>query len=471
MKKIFATLAAVLFVLSFAASAFAIHAEIPADTQAIAAKGTTQIILGGEIRTRAWWRNGLFAALGQDPTKATDSDAWYDQRIRLSIDAQVSPNVQGFIQLESSGSNFDNTNDKYVWGTSGGNSAGSNAKPKSDFNFLQAWILYKGSGLFGFNSGLKIGHMPLALGEKQFFDHTQMGDDALVFFMDPSKAVHIGLLTAKFSEGAIGDNTDDVDAYVGLVTWKWNEQNTVGLNYTYANLSDIGLAMSNIELHGNGKFGNFGYKAQVDFQFGNLCQDGKAGCTEDVDFSGWAAYVAANYNMNPVNFRGSFAYGSGNDGSDFDENTKRVTGVSEFVPFVGNVQNYAFIYEYQHATTAFNPSGLNSAFPSNGHAGGIANTIYVNLGLDYDATKEIKLGLDGYYFWASKTGSFEKALGKDVSDTGGWEIDAKLNYRFAKNLTYQLDIGYFDPGSFYEDAYNIDTKGVTALRNTLTLSF
>jgi len=50
-KKTFAGIAAVLFVLSFAASAFAIHAEIPAESQAVVGKGTTQITLGGELST------------------------------------------------------------------------------------------------------------------------------------------------------------------------------------------------------------------------------------------------------------------------------------------------------------------------------------------------------------------------------------------------------------------------------------
>ena len=59
MKKTFAVIAAVLFVLSFAASAFAIHAEIPAETQAVVAKSATQITLGGEIRVRGWYTNNL----------------------------------------------------------------------------------------------------------------------------------------------------------------------------------------------------------------------------------------------------------------------------------------------------------------------------------------------------------------------------------------------------------------------------
>ncbi len=59
MKKYLALILGVLFVLSFAASAFAIHAEIPSETQAVVAKGSTQITLGGEIRTRGWWQDNI----------------------------------------------------------------------------------------------------------------------------------------------------------------------------------------------------------------------------------------------------------------------------------------------------------------------------------------------------------------------------------------------------------------------------
>ena len=85
-------------VLSFAGAALAIHSEIPADTQAIVAKGSTQLSLGGEIRVRGWYYDNLGPyfgkAVGQDP-QDSNSKANYDQRVRLSLDAVVSPNVSG----------------------------------------------------------------------------------------------------------------------------------------------------------------------------------------------------------------------------------------------------------------------------------------------------------------------------------------------------------------------------------------
>ncbi|MDP2156946.1 MAG: hypothetical protein Q8K68_04465, partial [Nitrospirota bacterium] len=317
MKKILVVLAAAVLVLSFAGAALAIHAEIPAETQAIVAKGSTQITLGGEIRVRGWYYNNLApygtAAVPGTPVESNSKANW-DQRVRLNIDAQVTPNVQAYIQLESSTA-IDGQKDTWTWGN-------LNTKPAT-MNIAQAWILYTGSGLFGFNSGLKVGHMPLKLGEGQFFDNTQFGDDAVVFFMDPTKELHIGLLTIKASDGSTGDNTDDLDAYVGLMTYKIAKTHTLGMNYTYINKSDWALKFQNLGLHANGTAGKFGYKAEVDFQFGSVDEG-----ADKAKFRGVGVFLAANYKVTPeFNLRGSFAYGSG----DTEEDNKN----TEFQTLVG----------------------------------------------------------------------------------------------------------------------------------------
>jgi len=467
-KKIFATLAAVLFVLSFAASAFAIHAEIPAETQAVVAKGATQITLGGEIRFRGWYYNNLnpqSAAAVPGVPMESNSKAHYDTRVRLSIDAKVSDNVQGFIQLETGAGNADT----YTWGNAGtipilGNQAGGR-KQDALGSLLQAWVLYKGTGLFGFPAGLKIGHMPLMLGEGQFFNHTQFGDDAIVFYMDPNKQVHIGLLTVKFGEGATtGDNTDDTDAYVGLITYKINDKNTIGLNYTYVNNSDgldpadsRGTHLHNLGLHGNGSTGNFGYKGEVDFQFGSI--DLNAGTHDSMRFRGVGLMLAGNYKMDSLNFRGSLAYGSG-------DNDAANGRFSEFVTAVGTQQHYTFVYDYRAVTTSI------LGFLNGGKTGtGIANTTYYNLGLDYQATKDIKTAFDLYILRATRVGAFEDILGKDVSKNAGWELDASVTYQVAKNLTYAINAGYFKAGHFYQDVYGPNNKAATVVNNVLTLQF
>jgi hypothetical protein len=428
MKKYLALILGVLFVLSFAASAFAIHAEIPSETQAAVAKGTTQLTLGGELRIRGWYQDNITS--GKNPL-STGSQAFYDERVRLSVDAAVAPGVKGYVMLETNST----TSDTYTWGN-------FNSKP-TDLNINEAWILYTGSGLLGFNSGLKIGHMPLALGQKEFFDHTKFGDDAVVFFMDPTKQMHIGLLTVKFSENFSGignsnlDNTNDLDGYVGLMTYKINDKNTVGINYTYLNCSDAGFSHQNLGVHANGSIAGFGYNAFGDMQFG---KSGDGTPTES-DFGGYALGLGLSYKLDPVTLRASAAYGTGDDDAT-DNDT------DAFTTYLGADQHYTLVYEYR----------VNSAAGTT--ATGLNNTTYFNLGVDYNPTKDLGLSLDGYILQASE----DNAAGKDEL---GWEVDAKIKYALAKNLSYQIDAGYFDAGDFYGD----NAKGATVLRHSLTLSF
>lgn len=425
LKKFLAIILGALLVLSFAASAFAIHAEIPAETQAVVAKSTTQIELGGFLRTRGWYFKNR--AAGNNPF-STNSQSYYDQRAKILVDAKVTPNVEGLIELQAD----------WNWGT-------FNTKADNP-DIIQAWILYKGTGLFGFNSGLKIGHMPLALGEQQFFQHTTNGDDAIVFFMDPTKALHIGLLTIKLANdgganvftttGSATNNTDDLDAYVALMTYKINDKNTIGANYTYLNKSDMRLKLQNLGLHANGNIAGLGYKGELDVQFGDI--------TNDVKARGWGLMLGLNYKVNPVNIRASFAYGSG----DKDSTDKQ----EAFQTFLSDVEHYTIAYDYRIATTA--GSTLT----------GISNTTYYNLGLDYSPTKDINLKLDGYLLRASRTPS-------GVSKSAGWELDAGLKYAVAKNLNYIVDLGYFKAGNFYEDTYGSREKGSTVVRQQLILSF
>lgn len=434
MKKLLAILLGAIFVFSFAASAFAIHAEIPAETQAVVAKKDVQITLSGELRTRGWFEDNDIVA---GKSVASKDRAWYDQRIRLAVDANVG-STQGFVQLESGSER----SDVYTWGNFNSHTGG--------LTVLQAWILHKGSGLLGIPAGLKVGHMPLALGERQFFDHTRFGDDAIVFFMDPTKEMHIGLLTVKFAgegnpspainplglpagavTGSRTDNTDDLDGYVALMTYKWDPKNTVGINYTYLNLPDARFSHQNLGLHAGGNISGLGYKAEADMQFG------KSG---DDKFKGWAFLLGLDYKVDPATLRASFAYGSGDsDASDHD--------IKTFIPYVSDVQNYTLVYEYRANTTA----GAKGT--------GLANTTYYNLGVDFAPTAGVKASVDGYLIRASKVASGSKEA--------GWELDGKIVYSVAKNLAYQVDAGYFKTGKFYGD----EKKGITVLRHMLTLSF
>jgi hypothetical protein len=417
LKKLFAILLGVMFIMSFAASAFAIHAEIPSETQAVVAAGSIQLTLSGELRTRGWYRKNITSdALPLE----TGSAAWYDERVRLAVDAKVAPGIEGLVQLESGN---DSTDNYTTWG---------HFDQKMDpLSVLQAWI-----------------------------DHTKFGDDAIIFFMLPTKELEIDLLAIKFAgdgnpftipagyynfnsgfsidaSGSRLANTDDLDGYVGIITYKLDDKNTLGANYTYLNQSQLGFSHQNLGLSASGAIGAVGFKAAVDMQFGKV---------EAVSqkFRGYAFMAGVNLGMEPANLRASLGYGTGDDDASDGKD-------KQFETYLGADQHYTLIYDYQVVTAA----GRTNA--------GLSNTTYYNLGIDYGVMKDMTGSLDGYILRATKE---NPSLGS-FSKSAGWEVDAKVAYQLAKNLTYQIDAGYFKAGKLYGE----HKESVTLLRHMLTLSF
>jgi hypothetical protein len=453
MKKYLAVLLAVIFILSFAVVAFA--------------EDKPEITLGGELRARGWYL--VNNAAGNLPAE-TDSQAWYDYRVRLNVSAKVTDNTSAFVQLETSTEATtgptSRTSDWYYWGS-------WNQKPSANLTLRQAYIQHQGSGLLGVPLGVKVGHMLVAIGEKQFLDHTKYGDDAILLWTDPTKELHIGHLMAKAVEADPTNHGDDVDAYVLLATYKLDKDNTIGLNYTWiksdANAPVIitgvdSLSFQNLGLHANGNISGLVYAIEGDMQFGKI----KMKSGDDTKFKGYGVMAKLAYKLDPVNIRASFAMGSGDDDPDDDEN-------NEFQTTLGRDVHYTFNYEYtvRSAVPALVSNGsqgqvLGVAGSPTGRATGIANTTYYNLGIDYIPVKDLSLMLDGFIIQATK--EIMSGGDKDV----GSEVDLNIAYKIDKNLMYSVTAGVFWPGKFYEDGNTPlvnEKETVTQLMHALTLSF
>lgn len=472
MKKYLLAFLGGLFLLSFALSAYA------------------DVKVTGELRERGRYQKNRL--LTND--LKTDDYAYYDTRVRLGIDAKVSDKVQGFIEVQYDGENENwatftesatGGSDKYTvtkkdttktpattttvadditvkrYDVTAGDTAkatglfgeGNRLQSRNFSGIRQAWVLYKFD--MGVPAGIKVGHMLLALSHGQFFDHTKFGDDAVVFFMDPNKDLHIGLLTAKFDEGgtALGPNGDDVDGNVALLTQKLGAAGNVGANIAWVRGSkdasvrlggtETALAGSkfnfyNLGLHGANKLGPIGLKWEADMQSGKL---------GDQKFKGYGIMLDADFKADAATIVVGGALGSGpKEGS---------SNIDAFVTSLGGDPHYTFIYEY------FVPSSM-------GVTGtGIANTTYGKVGVKYAATKALSINADGYYLRATKTASgVDKGL--------GFEVDAGISYKLADNLTYSVKGGYFAPGDYYK-ATSSKTGGkddaAYAVDHALVLSF
>lgn len=454
MKKYLAILSAIIFVLCFSIAAYAMD--------------TPEITLGGKIITKGWYIKNA------DPTRNfipvdTDSQAFWHSNVNLIVDAKVDDNVRGMVEIETAYGD-DRNSGLWYWGN-------YDTKPDAHLRIRQAWIQYTGSGLFGIPAGLKIGHLPISLGEKIFLNNERFGNDALLVWIDPVKELHLAAGTTKLNEGDIYKHFDDLDGYILIGTYKLTPDITFGINYLWAHSDGNwpsrsagnnvdSLNFHNVGLHANGKVAGLSFATELDYQFGEI--DEFSG--NDVNPRGWAIFAKIGYTIDPVTLRGAFAMGSGDDDAD-DDDLKEFQSLQgpDYGP-TARLVHYTQIYE-RTVRTASQSALLTTTLDRNVRNTSIANTTYVNLGVDVSPTKDLSLSLDGYYLRATETGAWEDEVRRDVDSTVGWEIDAKLNYKLAKNLCYFVEAGYFDPGEFYHDAFGVEEEQVTQLIHGLTLSF
>jgi hypothetical protein len=489
-KKYLAVLFGVLFILSFSATAFAIHEEMPPE-EAVVAQGPAKITLGGKIIVRGWYFDNVDEyALPQKPVVGSQSEAIYTYNAYLTVNAKISDNIQGFMELETSNNDGNNSGVLYPGvGKPGGAEGTYDTKLNGDLRFRQLWIMYTGSGLIGAPLGIKAGHMPISLGEKQFLNNERFGDDAILVWVDPTKEMHIVAGTVKLVDSASGNpnigfinHTDDLDGYVLLATYMLDKDNTIGANWTWThsdgNLPSLPIGppncnrlnFHNLEVHAHGNVAGLTYALEGDWQLGKV-----TGLLNDSSlnpkFQGWAAFLKLGYMLDPVNLRASAAMGSGGGRNDLDLSGGTRGNINEFETLQGTDQtgaiarfpHYTLIYERLIRTTvaeavvSTNPGG-------NTRTTGIANTTYLNLGFDVNPVKELGISVDGYWLRATKVGLWNKlsedaGLSGSVSKNAGWELDAKINYKIAKNLTYFVEGGILWPGKFYKDAPFTDESG------------
>ncbi len=511
MKKSLAVILSMLFVLGLAVSAFAIHAEIPSETQSVVAKGATQITLGGELRMRGEFKKNT----SDFNSDHGDTSAVYDGRVRLHLDAQITPNTQGYVQLESAGCSgnvsvpvldedgeptgeFEDVScgefngdlgrdgkDTYTWGESsfatGNNGHGLGNAKRGDLRILQAWIQHTGSGLLGVPAGMKIGHMPIKLGNGLFLDHSKFGDDAILLFADPTNELHVVLATAKLNEIS-ATSSDDHTGYVGILGYKGDGFNA-GADITYVDLQrpgigspDEGLHFWNIGLNGDTTVSGIKLYADLELQTGkakNAFEDGG-----DLKFRGYAWMVGGSYSMDPLTVGLEAAYGSGDK---VDENDDSGDKDESFLTTLGADQHYTYVYEYRARTAA------NGLLGGSGTATGLANTWYIKGSASMKPMPDLTTYLALYYLRAAKsvnifhlandTGALDSEGNVKKSKNIGFEVDAKLTYQIDKNLVYFIEGGYLFAGSAYdsnptqEEEGNVSSDNAYAVRHGVTLSF
>ncbi|MDP2279593.1 MAG: alginate export family protein, partial [Nitrospirota bacterium] len=270
------------------------------------------------------------------------------------------------------------------------------------------------------------------------------------------------------------DNTDDIDAYSLMFTHKLDKDNTVGMNYTYVSRTDDGvelandrndaLKLQNLGISAKGKVTGLGYKVTADKQFGSTGKGTVASATTGKSkYSGYALTAGVDYKVDPATIRANFVYGSGNKRISADNalDTKNEL----FQTFVGNVidPNLPTVVYGWRVNTAVSGASLGT---------GIANTTAWNLGLTLAPIKDLTVALDYYLLRATKAiTATSTAVG--YNKKVGSEVDLKIVYKLARNLTYSINSGILFAGDFYKSGTAVATQPEDAmvLQHQLVLSF
>jgi hypothetical protein len=477
-KKFF-VLAVALLVLGFAASSFAVQAEIPADTTAAIAKGGTQVTLGGELRFRGStyqnisdFNKNVAGGTGLGAAERTI----YESRIRLSVEAKMSPNTIGFIQMESAQYSSGNADQENMnWGSEGCKSLGGTFKcgdvKAGDIRIMQAWIQHSGSGLLGIPAYVKVGHQPITIGAGVFYHHNLYNDDAIVVGITPIKGLDLTALTVKMNEG-LSNSADDQTLYSGIISYAFNKDIVAGVDVSYLESRPGSLYPANSDFGGTGvtsKLWNIGgnIKANVagfklygtlDFQLG-----GDNFPNANWHYNGYALTGGAAYTFAPVTLSLDLGYGSGDRKTD--------NKVSTFLTSYSHGVNITWIYDYLTVNAAGNI------------AGGLQNTLYAKLGANADVMKDLNVQAYLSFLRAAKrsygagtSGSISVGPQVPVNTTSnniGTEIDAFAYYQIDKGLKYFVEGGYLFAGNYWKSIVPAGQKvsDVWGLRHGIQLNF
>ncbi|KAF0182359.1 MAG: hypothetical protein FD164_1198 [Nitrospirae bacterium] len=441
-----------MLVLGCAAMAFAVPADIPADTTAAIAKGGTRVTIDGDVRVRGRMFSNV-TDFNSD-VRSSGDNSLYDSRVRLGVTAQVTPNTMGRILLESGSTNADG----YTWGSVAGTAKGTLTAGdyKAPVQILEAWIQHKGSGLLGVPAFIKAGHMPVRVSNGLFYSHTYLGDDAILVGVEPVKGLNLIFHTLQLAEGS-DFRSDDTTVYGVIGSYAVNKNSTIGFDATYvdaqnsfAGLTGPDLHLWNFGVNAKTNISGFGLAADIAIQTGKVDDTGGA----DIKMKGWAAKLDADYTFDPVKVGVGFGYGSGDDSTS--------TNYKTFATSQDVALHYTWVYE------RWTP---NAAGKVNG---GLQNTWYVTAKASADLTKEVYADLSVWYLRAAKAYYGDLLSGITTSSKNiGIEVDANIKYKLDKGLTYFVEAGYLFAGKFWDDAVRGGAKAddAYAVRHGVQLSF
>jgi len=147
----------------------------------------------------------------------------------------------------------------------------------------------------------------------------------------------------------------------------------------------------------------------------------------------------------PVTVNVTAAYGSGDNSTAVrgGGTAANLTG-DGYVSSLDINQHYTLIYEYQIAAA-------NGAKYS-----GFANATALSVGVMANVSKSVAIGADAWWLMATQPINIaQTGTAGSASHDLGYEIDLKANWTINPNLSWNWQIGYFQPGNAYQNSAGV----------------
>ncbi|MFH0924096.1 MAG: hypothetical protein V1872_00430 [bacterium] len=408
--------------------------------------GASNMNLSGEYRVRGYVHDYVTTA------NQNNSQNYWDQRFRLTIEAIATDNLKGVVQMDIGAENGTNNinNEDRTWGA--GEHKVLMRQCYLDFNIPETPL------------NLKFGTQPLALGYSLLLD-TYL--DALLLTMNYDQLTIYGL-AAKDFEGDLG-TSDDEDYYGLILNFSTIEKMTTSLYGIYlhdgaASTDELNQAGNVSMLPATTTYNDLtGYwiglstdiawqplDISLEIDYMSRRSHAKTIGVKDYKEAGWASYLDIKYTLTNslgVGVQGIYATGDDPDSTGMDEGFKDIAGGNDFIEATweedivvsGNVDNAGLVSTY-------------------GVKGGRA---YAMLSPMNDLSFKGKLG----YYWREVDPA---EGGKGNEDDIGLEIDGFVYYNIYENLKFKGFAGYLFSD---EDALGENAEDVWRMGQRVTYYF
>ena len=422
--------------------------------------------------------------------------SFVEQRTRLHLKADLSDNVNAFIEFDDNevwGGDF---RSDYLTGTD------LQADSSDDVEVYQAYI--EASEMFGQPLTLKIGRQEMCFGSGWLVGTNFYPDPFTGLSFDAIRLTYSGESFAvdawwsKLQENVSFEEDGDIDFY-GLYltctaieniefnaywmyirdaqrqtqTWlDWPMEYVVQRlgfdNYDPTNLHTIGLRTA-------GKAAAFDWELEAAYQFGNADAlgamftpaDGGYG-DSNAKYDNWGGQFTVGYTFNEIRFsprlylHGEYYGGEDNRAVSFWE--------------------WANPFHHSKASVSFNR--LFSDYETHNFLDGSGMSNYYNLvaGLDLALTEKVEFSI--YTVWAQAVEPFDwpldlrfgywhvplvpelSFLNRKGSDDLGWELDFLCKYAYSEELSFEIGGSHFWPGDAIRDGVFTENNGTTLMGGT-----